>query len=55
MLSFVIPVLDEAASLAELHRQIDSVADEHGYDIEFVFVDDGSTDNSWEIINQIAK
>ena len=44
MLSAVIPVLNEVDSLAALHRELTDVAREHGYDLEVVFVDDGSTD-----------
>ena len=42
MLSIVIPVYNEAESLAELHREIGEVAAANGYDIDVVFVDDGS-------------
>jgi glycosyltransferase involved in cell wall biosynthesis len=54
MLSAVIPVLNEVDSLAALHGELDAVAREHGYDLEIIFVDDGSTDGSWERIEQLA-
>src|SRR5690606_15135863 len=54
MLSIVIPVYNEAESLAALHRELSDVASEHDYEIEFVFVNDGSTDASWEVIRQLA-
>lgn len=54
MLSLVIPVYNEADSLVELHQEIDAVAQQNGYDIEIVFVDDGSRDQSWSMITQIA-
>jgi glycosyltransferase involved in cell wall biosynthesis len=54
MLSAVIPVLNEAESLAALHAELSEVAREHGYDLEIVFVDDGSTDGSWQRIEQLA-
>ncbi len=54
-LSIVIPVLNEADSLAELHGQIDQVAKEHSLDLEIIFVDDGSRDRSWKEIRQLAK
>jgi len=55
MLSIVIPVLNEAESLRELHLQIANVASAENLDIEIIFVDDGSTDGSWEIIRQISE
>jgi len=55
MLSIVIPVLDESGSLVELHRQIRAVCSEHNIDVEMIFVDDGSTDGSWDIIEQVAS
>src|SRR5688572_15205495 len=54
MLSIVIPVFNEAESLARLHAELDAVAREQGYDLDIVFVDDGSTDGSWRQIEQIA-
>jgi dolichol-phosphate mannosyltransferase len=54
MLSFVIPIRNEQESLQELHRQIDEVASEHNYDVEFIFVDDGSDDESWRVITELA-
>ena len=54
-LSIVIPVLNEEASLNELVRRIDDVANRTGYAMQIVFVDDGSTDRSWEIIRQLAS
>jgi len=54
MLSIVIPVRDEAGSLVMLHGEIRAVASEHGYDVEAIFVDDGSRDPSWEVIGQLA-
>lgn len=55
MLSIVIPVLNEAPALATLHRQLDAVAGQYGYDLDVVFVDDGSTDDSWRVIEQICE
>src|SRR5690242_19497841 len=54
MLSAVIPVLNEAESLAALHGELSAVASEHGYDLDVVFVDDGSTDGSWAEIQRLA-
>ncbi|SFH86915.1 glycosyltransferase family 2 protein [Planctomicrobium piriforme] len=55
MLSIVIPVLNEEESLLELHRQIRAVAESHALDVEMVFIDDGSTDGSWKLIQQLAE
>ena len=52
--SVLIPVLDEADSLADLHAEIAAVADQQQYDLEIIFVDDGSTDDSWSVIRRLA-
>lgn len=54
LLSLVIPVYNERDSLALLHTEIDEVAKRHGLRVELIFVDDGSTDGSWEVIHSIA-
>ncbi|HVA48948.1 MAG TPA: glycosyltransferase family 2 protein [Pirellulales bacterium] len=54
MLSAVIPVYNEAESLENLYRELDEVARQHGYDLDLVFVDDGSTDGSWPTIAALA-
>ena len=53
-ITIVIPVYNEAESLAELHRQIRDVAVKRSLDIEIVFVNDGSTDDSWQVIEELA-
>ena len=55
MLSIVIPVYNEAASLEILHRELLEVSDVQGYELDIVFVDDGSTDRSWPVIRQLAE
>ncbi len=55
MLSAVIPVWNEEESLAELHRELSEVAEAEQYELEIVFVDDGSTDSSWDEIARLAK
>lgn len=55
MLSLVIPVYNEVESLPELYRELSEVAAQHGYVLDLVFVDDGSTDGSWEVIEQLAR
>ncbi len=54
-LSFIIPLMNEAPSLRELHTRIAEQANEHSRGWEIIYIDDGSTDNSWEIIQDLAK
>jgi len=54
MLSTVIPVFNEAESLESLYRELDEVAKANDYKLDLIFVDDGSTDGSWEIIARLA-
>ena len=54
MLSIVIPVYNEQDTLRTLRDEIDAVAQEHGYELDIVFVDDGSSDDSWQQICQLA-
>jgi glycosyltransferase involved in cell wall biosynthesis len=53
--SIVIPVLDEEATLAELHRRVTGVMERLDGPAELVVVDDGSTDGSWEVIRDLAR
>jgi glycosyltransferase involved in cell wall biosynthesis len=52
--SFVVPVYDEAPSLRELAEQIRAVCDDLGADYEVWFVDDGSRDDSWAVIESLS-
>lgn len=52
-LSIVIPLIDEAESLPELTAWIEKVMNENHYTYEVIYVDDGSSDNSWEVIEQL--
>ena len=52
-LSIIIPLLNEEASLEELFSRIDMVCRTHHYTYEVWFVDDGSTDLSWSIIENL--
>ncbi|HCQ11700.1 glycosyltransferase family 2 protein [Flavobacterium sp.] len=54
-LSIVIPLLNEQESLPELHSWIYKVMKEHNYSYEVIFIDDGSTDASWQIIEELSQ
>lgn len=54
-ISVVIPLFNEEESLPELHKWIKRVMDEHNFSYEIMFIDDGSTDNSWGIIEDLQK
>ena len=53
-LSIVIPLLNEQESLPELHQWIVTVMNKNNYTYEILFIDDGSTDESWNIIEKIS-
>jgi glycosyltransferase involved in cell wall biosynthesis len=54
-LSIIIPLLNEQESLPELHQWIVKVMTTHNYSYEVIFIDDGSTDNSWGIIETLSQ
>jgi len=54
-ISIVIPVYNEEESLPELTQWISKVMFEHGYSYEVIFINDGSTDRSWEVITDLGK
>ncbi len=54
-ISVVISLLNEQDSLKELMDWIHKVMTEHNFSYEVIFVDDGSTDNSWQIINELSQ
>ncbi|WP_035667707.1 glycosyltransferase family 2 protein [Flavobacterium sp. 83] len=54
-LSILIPLLNEEESLKELYTWIIKVMREHNYTYEIIFLDDGSTDDSWAIIEEFAQ
>lgn len=54
-ISVVIPLLNEAESLPELFTWIDKVMRENNFSYEVIAVDDGSTDDSWAVIQQFSK
>lgn len=55
MISVVVPVYNEAESLRQLSAELSSVAAEQGWEYELLFVDDGSTDESWRVIRELAQ
>ncbi|GGH39199.1 glycosyl transferase family 2 [Mangrovimonas yunxiaonensis] len=54
-ISVVIPLLNEQESLKELHDWIAKVLQSNRFSYEIIFIDDGSTDDSWKIITQLAN
>ncbi len=54
-ISIVIPLYNEEESIPELHAWIDRVMKENGFTYEVIFVNDGSTDSSWQIIKQLSE
>ncbi|MCB0734682.1 MAG: glycosyltransferase [Bacteroidetes bacterium] len=54
-LSIVIPLFNEEESLPDLTKWINDVMTAHSYRYELIFIDDGSTDRSWEIILELRK
>lgn len=55
LLSVVVPVYNEEESLPELFDWVSRVAEENDYSFEVLFVDDGSTDHSWEVITSLFQ
>ena len=54
-ISVVIPLLDENGSLKELHDWIASVMQSNHLSYEIIFIDDGSSDDSWQIIYLLSQ
>ena len=55
LLSVIVPVFNESAVLADFHRQMSAVMIETGSDYELIYIDDGSSDNSVDQLNEIRK
>jgi glycosyltransferase involved in cell wall biosynthesis len=53
-ISIVVPLLNEEESLPELSSWIERVMKENNFSYELIFIDDGSSDNSWDIIKNIS-
>ena len=54
-ISVIIPLYNEDESLPELHAWICRVMNANHFSYEIIFVNDGSTDNSWEVIQRLSK
>ncbi|MFG6685525.1 glycosyltransferase family 2 protein [Mariniflexile sp. HNIBRBA6329] len=54
-ISVVIPLLNEQDSLTELHDWIAKVMQSNQFSYEIIFIDDGSTDNSWKTISNLSS
>ena len=54
-ISVVVPLYNEEESLPELYRWIEKVMKANGFSFEVIFVNDGSTDNSWQVIEDLSK
>lgn len=55
MLSIVIPVYNEAESLEALYAELIAVGERERYELDIIFVDDGSRDDSWKLIRRLAE
>ena len=53
-ISVVVPLFNEAESLPELYAWIKRVMQANGFSFEIIFVNDGSTDSSWQVIESFA-
>lgn len=54
-ISVVVPLLNESESLPELEAWIERVMAAGGFSYEIIFIDDGSTDDSWEVITSLSE
>lgn len=54
-ISVVIPLYNEEESLPELYSWIERVMNANGFSFEVIFVNDGSTDRSWQVIDKLSK
>ena len=54
-ISVIIPLFNEEESLPELYSWIEKVMNANGFTFEVIFVNDGSTDHSWDVIQRLGK
>ena len=55
MLSILVPVYNEDGSLLELRRQVTAACENAGVAFELIFIDDGSRDRSWSLIEKMSR
>ena len=54
-ISVIVPVFNEQESLPELNNWISRVMNDHGFSYEIIFINDGSTDDSWRVITVLSE
>ncbi|KAA6332685.1 Undecaprenyl-phosphate 4-deoxy-4-formamido-L-arabinose transferase, partial [termite gut metagenome] len=54
-ISVVIPVYNEEESLVELYDRIEKILSANKFSYEIIFINDGSTDRSWEVLEQLKR
>ena len=54
-ISIIVPLFNEAESLPHLYEWIARVMKENKFSYEVIFVNDGSTDNSWQVIKNLSR
>ncbi|MEE3473287.1 MAG: glycosyltransferase, partial [Butyrivibrio hungatei] len=54
-ISVVIPLYNEDESIPELYAWIERVMKKNGFSYEVIFINDGSTDRSWDIITELNQ
>ena len=54
-ISVIVPLYNEAESLPELQQWIERVMEANGFSYEVIYVNDGSTDGSWDVIRTLAE
>ena len=54
-ISVIVPLYNEEESLPELYDWIERVMNEHHFSFEVIFVNDGSTDHSWDVIERLSE
>jgi glycosyltransferase involved in cell wall biosynthesis len=54
-ISVIIPLYNEAESLPKLFEWVQKVMNENNFSYEIIFVNDGSTDSSWQVINELKQ
>ena len=53
LISIIVPAYNEAEVLTEFHKVVDKVLSELAFDLEIIYINDGSTDNTLDIINRL--